>query len=1847
MTRIFTNVPSLTAQRALQQNMSSLETSLQRLSTGLRINSGKDDPAGLIASEMLRSEITGIKQGITNTERANNMIATADSALNEIAGLLNSIRGLVNEAANTGAMSLEMIKANQEQVNMMLKSIDQISANTSFMGRKLLDGSLDFEIQNVNRSAVQNLSVTEAQFGDKGSIDVQVTVREAAEKAALYYEHSVAAGDVVLNVGGNLGRVVQTFAKGTTVAEIAEWVNNTSSATGVIANVLSDATYGTLVTSSVGPNNDIVIQAGGTGQDAGFVEIKYSYGNDRGLVVDYTESLGPGYPATINVLLQTSAWEAARATHVDSTFGIHDNNSLEFIANISGEKYNGVTINYVDGNLTDSRFADASQNPSGVSRGVNTWYSDVATASTAVLGDINGLKGFTNAIEGEFLKFTATQAGSAMNDVRIEFVNDASRINIPPGTNAFVTMTTDQFDSTQKVLRIFVDASATVPGSHATTFAEIKTAVAAEGSFNVEIVSPEMANRTIAVADTVDGSNAVYGNTHKSGGDAETLFVSLNTADPPAYMGLALNKPVSDFENFDPATDSFFMETTKAGYNNVQLNMTVAATGDDMWATAPAGQNVLARYDSATNKLNVYIRSQDEFVPPLESGSGIFPVTFEDVKTAIDNASGADPGTFIVTLGGTAATKEVSVNDLTFQKPLEIPLTGLTGDQAVYVRDQTGSSVEKIRFVQSDTTTATYDQFTKQVTVNVAAGADLAAIDTALKNLEIEYPPGSGTLVKPFALDRVGTSLPTAFDMADAIPGGLITKGTAITPGTLSLGLTATSPTGAVSIKSEFTGADVELQFIAVDASESQAMPPGRKVQAVFSNCEPHTLTVYVRKDQSGDALVPITLDELDKALLEAKVPVETVGETTYRDGVFYLDFADPTDRDVLFKLGDTGPAGFATRDGMQTGVQYTVGAAHTANDIMNAFDLTRVESQGNERAAGLFTVYRSRDNDGTGAIHGAEFKEILKGGADGGKVLNTAQEVVAALNNSKYWGQEITQELLQKWYSEQSAESRSDPPVITAALAPGNHGLSTVSVFSEVAYYGSPYDGTGLQFLGPSGARPIRFVVDEGAKNSPLSLDWTSIPDEVDYATAILQQTNPNAGVVIQAKQKGEGLDDVVFNFVRVKEDPLANPPIVHGSGWGEYDSGPSFSQTQLTFSNSANGNSIANTAFFITANDRGVESNNVNIVMRQDANQTERVVVNYDSVKGELQISLRSADITAGTADVIRGQITTNEILAAINQDKDGNGLSDCGFNASLSYSLDANNSGNGTFENVGLTTVYRSVGNTGDTGGHNGTVTVYLVGEGTSHTNSPSANQIVNIIQNDDILSTMFTASTYTTGSAAGTGAIDFVKDARIVTEGGISNPGVLVVHLATDANGLPTTTAADLVAFWDTLTAEESHGISASLLRETGANWDICNDTDGRGILQPTPRIGNECDDDSYLDTYFVGWSDVEDEPYEFIPTYSTGSMTSINGENSNFDLKARRTGSAYDGYTLVYQEDPTLTGRYDDNITGTDGTILYNGIKLSLDEKTKQITVFILEGVTTANDIKQLIETNAKTRSLFEVVLKGDGTGKVTLRDDTLKTTGGTEPPSSLNGAKLLFGRDASEFALEFLSAAYGSNQYVDVIATEGEFLVQDSSGKLTERTYGKDSDVLVNGVKAVSDGLNVGLSTSTMSMDFTLNENLETGYTTNFTVAGGGATFQIGPQVVSNQQITIGIQSVNTVSLGGPSGKMYQLRSGGDASLMTSEGAKLADKIVQEAIVNITSIRGRLGSIQKNLFEPNVNVLSDTLEALSTAESQIRDTDFAEETSNLTRDQVLVQASINTLGIANQLPNYILGLLGG
>ena len=241
MSRINTNISSIIAQNNLAKSNNDLSTSLRRLSTGLRISRGADDPAGLIVSERLRTEIAGVDKSISNVERASSVIATTEAALQEINTLLTSIKGLIIEAANTGAFSPEEIEANQLQIDSAIDSITRISNTTSFAGLQLLNGSLDYVTSGVAASAISDVSIFGANFGLEDSIPVSVEVLASAETAQLFVSGAGATpaiqSNVTIEVRGLNGVEVFQLTSGQTFASVAQAINRSKDVTGVSANV--------------------------------------------------------------------------------------------------------------------------------------------------------------------------------------------------------------------------------------------------------------------------------------------------------------------------------------------------------------------------------------------------------------------------------------------------------------------------------------------------------------------------------------------------------------------------------------------------------------------------------------------------------------------------------------------------------------------------------------------------------------------------------------------------------------------------------------------------------------------------------------------------------------------------------------------------------------------------------------------------------------------------------------------------------------------------------------------------------------------------------------------------------------------------------------------------------------------------------------------------------------------------------------------------------------------------------------------------------------------------------------------------------------------------------------------------------------------------------------------------------------------------------------------------------------------------------------------------------------------------------------------------------------------------
>jgi flagellin len=156
--RVNNNVAALNAYRNLSATDNAMSKSLEKLSSGLRINRAADDAAGLAISEGLRSQIGGLKVAVRNIQDGISVVQTAEGALTETHGILQRMRDLAVQAANSGALASDATSAIQSEIVQLKAELDRIAATTSFNGKKLLDGTFDAVFQ-VGANAGETISV--------------------------------------------------------------------------------------------------------------------------------------------------------------------------------------------------------------------------------------------------------------------------------------------------------------------------------------------------------------------------------------------------------------------------------------------------------------------------------------------------------------------------------------------------------------------------------------------------------------------------------------------------------------------------------------------------------------------------------------------------------------------------------------------------------------------------------------------------------------------------------------------------------------------------------------------------------------------------------------------------------------------------------------------------------------------------------------------------------------------------------------------------------------------------------------------------------------------------------------------------------------------------------------------------------------------------------------------------------------------------------------------------------------------------------------------------------------------------------------------------------------------------------------------------------------------------------------------------------------------------------------------------------------------------------------------------------------------------------------------------------
>lgn len=235
-----TNIASLNTQRNLNTSSKALDTSLQRLSTGSRINSAKDDAAGLQIANRLTSQVNGLGVAVRNANDGISLAQTAEGALQQSTNIMQRMRDLALQSAN-GSNSGTERKALQEEVSSLQQELNRIADTTSFGGRKILDGTFGSQSFQVGANAFETISVTLGSFRADDIGAYQRDLNAATGAAAVTQLGSVqAAATVTANgVTANLtvnGLESETFAVSGSAKSVADSINNTSGSTGVTAD---------------------------------------------------------------------------------------------------------------------------------------------------------------------------------------------------------------------------------------------------------------------------------------------------------------------------------------------------------------------------------------------------------------------------------------------------------------------------------------------------------------------------------------------------------------------------------------------------------------------------------------------------------------------------------------------------------------------------------------------------------------------------------------------------------------------------------------------------------------------------------------------------------------------------------------------------------------------------------------------------------------------------------------------------------------------------------------------------------------------------------------------------------------------------------------------------------------------------------------------------------------------------------------------------------------------------------------------------------------------------------------------------------------------------------------------------------------------------------------------------------------------------------------------------------------------------------------------------------------------------------------------------------------------------
>jgi flagellin len=270
---INTNLASLTVQRSLNANQGAAATAMERLSTGLRINSAKDDAAGLAISSRMTSQINGLNQAARNAADGVSLAQTAEGALGEVVDNLQRIRELAVQSSNETNTNADRTSL-QNEVSQLLLEIDRVANATDFNGTNLIDGTFTGGVFQVGADAgdsVSIASITDANTAALGSVSTNSSTELTSDANLIVDLTAVSANDLLIN-GTDIGALSAASSAAERAGQLVNAINNISAQTGVGASY--DAATGDLTL-----NSDALIVITGAANDA----TQVGFANDTGL----------------------------------------------------------------------------------------------------------------------------------------------------------------------------------------------------------------------------------------------------------------------------------------------------------------------------------------------------------------------------------------------------------------------------------------------------------------------------------------------------------------------------------------------------------------------------------------------------------------------------------------------------------------------------------------------------------------------------------------------------------------------------------------------------------------------------------------------------------------------------------------------------------------------------------------------------------------------------------------------------------------------------------------------------------------------------------------------------------------------------------------------------------------------------------------------------------------------------------------------------------------------------------------------------------------------------------------------------------------------------------------------------------------------------------------------------------------------------------------------------------------------------------------------------------------------------------------------------------------------------